>query len=484
MSSGIGNPSARRRRSGYAALLERSGGLASIRHGSGKLCSWVILLGILLVISTPPHLFAQDPTDPLTLSRAVSLALETHPSVGQARAMEDMAGARVRQARSAWLPALAVQGSLQRHQEPMVVAPLHGFDPMDPPAFHRNLVQGALSAGYTLYDGGARSARIRQAEAGERAAEAGGQDAGAAVVTQVSAAYLGILTGQELLKAVLGQREALEAESDRVRLFLEEGKAARVDLLRVEAALQRAKAEEITARSDLELARGRLARLTGLAPGEIRQVELLPVSLGAREQATLETATAAALEANPELDRLRQELSAVRAGVRESTAAWFPTVEATGRYANFGTLDGGHVQEWQGALQISYPLFTGGARSGERERARAEARRVAESVRLAEMEVEDQVEQALAQVREARALREALEVAVRQSAEVARIEALALAAGAGVQTDFLRAQAELFQARASLAQARHGEILAGIQLARIRGELSLDWIQENMEMEP
>ena len=75
-----------------------------------------------------------------------------------------------------------------------------------------------------------------------------------------------------------------------------------------------------------------------------------------------------------------------------------------------------------------------------------------------------------------------LELAVAQSEEVARIEALALEAGAGVQTDFLRAQAELFQARASLSQARHGEIMARIELARVRGELSLAWIQDNMEM--
>ena len=82
---------------------------------------------------------------------------------------------------------------------------------------------------------------------------------------------------------------------------------------------------------------------------------------------------------------------------------------------------------------------------------------------------------------EASALREALEVAEAQSEEVARIEGLALDAGAGVQTDFLRAQAQLFQARADLSRARHGEVLALIELARVTGDLSLGWIHENME---
>ena len=53
--------------------------------------------------------------------------------------------------------------------------------------------------------------------------------------------------------------------------------------------------------------------------------------------------------------------------------------------------------------------------------------------------VEGGVEEALAAVEEARARRTALETAVEQAAEVARIEALALEVGSGVQTDFLRA---------------------------------------------
>lgn len=419
--------------------------------------------------------------EPLTLAQAVSLALESHPAVGQARAAGDVAGARLKQARSAWLPSLVGQGSLTRHQEPMIIAPLHGFDPMSPPSFDRNLVQGGISLGYTLFDGGARGARIQRAEAGERAAGAGGEGTEMTVTAQVSAAYLAVLSGEEILDAVTSQKEALAAEGERVRLFLDQGKAARVDLLRVEAALSRTEAREISARSDVELARNRLARLTGLEPSALVSAVLTPVASRASMSLRKDPVLAAAMDSNPQLRRAREELTGARAGVREATAAWFPKVEANGRYTDFGTLDGGHVQEWQGALQISYPLFTGGAREGVREGARAQERQAREALRLAEMDVEDRVESALAAVREAGALREALELAAEQSGEVARIEALALEAGAGVQTDFLTAQAELFQARASLSQARHGEILALIELARVQGDLSLEWIQEYTE---
>jgi outer membrane protein TolC len=103
-------------------------------------------------------------------------------------------------------------------------------------------------------------------------------------------------------------------------------------------------------------------------------------------------------------------------------------------------------------------------------------------VRLAELEVEEKVDDALAALAEAGARREALELGLSQSREVARIEALALEAGAGVQTDYLKAQADLFRVRAALVQARHGEILARLQLARVMGELTQEWIQEHLEV--
>ena len=419
---------------------------------------------------------------PMTLAEALDLAVLTHPAVAQARAAERAAAARVSQAGAARLPWLTGQASLGVNQEPMVVAPIHAFDPMNPPAFDRNLLQGALTLGYTVFDGGARGARIRQAEAGEEVEQVGAVAAEMEVMVQVSAAYLGVLSGQDILEAAESQRAALESEAARVRLFLDEGKAARVDLLRVEAALSRVEAAEISARSDLDLAWSRLARLTGWSVEKLQGTTLAAVIVPAGDLPSRDAVLASTMETNPDLSRARKLLAGAEAGVSMARASWFPKVEAGGRYNDFGTLSGGHVQEWQGLLQISYPLFSGGSTSGEREEAAAEEHRAAEGLRLTRMRVEDEAETALASVVEAQARKEALALAAAQSEEVARIEALALEAGAGVQTDFLGAQAELFQARAALAQARHGEILARIRLAEVRGELTPDWIEENMEV--
>jgi outer membrane protein TolC len=97
------------------------------------------------------------------------------------------------------------------------------------------------------------------------------------------------------------------------------------------------------------------------------------------------------------------------------------------------------------------------------------------------LRVAQAIDAAQTSVVEAAARAEALELAVTQWEEVARIEALALAAGSGVQRDLLRAQAGLFQARAGHAAARYDVIVALARLARAEGTLDRVWLTESLE---
>jgi outer membrane protein len=350
------------------------------------------------------------------------------------------------------------------------------------PEFDRTLTRGNLTLSYSLYDGGGRGARIERAESGEAMAEAGEVATRMDIIGRTATAFLDLLTTGDLLEASEAQLDALIAEEERVQDFLAQGKAARVDLLRVQAARSRAEATAISLRSQLDMAQGRLARVTGLAREELVGRRLVQVSFSGNPFEARNLALEKAADASPELALARYQLSGASASVREARANWYPQLQAAGSYSEFGALNGSHSFEWQGSIQLSYPLFTGGARRGELDRAVAEERKAAEALRRTELVVEEGVEEALAAVVEARAVRSALEVGVVQAEEVARIEALALEVGSGVQTDFLAAQAALFQSRAALLQARHGEVLAGIHLVRVTGELDLEWLRDNMEV--
>jgi outer membrane protein TolC len=67
---------------------------------------------------------------------------------------------------------------------------------------------------------------------------------------------------------------------------------------------------------------------------------------------------------------------------------------------------------------------------------------------------------------------------------VSRIEKLRLETGVGTQADYLRAEADRFEAEAGVIDARYAEAAARAELARIAGALGPEWIRENLRSEP
>lgn len=453
---------------------------------------------ILLTFARLPALVAQEASaaepesdERLTLAEAAERALATHPSVAAARADQERAAAAVGVSRGRLFPQLRADASLTRFQEPMIVTPLHGLEigqglaELTVPDFDRTLIQGEVSLAFTLFDGGLRSADVRRARAERDALGAALGGARLDLVVDVAESYLRALTVRDVLQTEDSRIVALTAERDRAQSFLDQGRSARVELLRAEAALSRAAADRVSAVQNLELAMADLGRLTGLGAAELDVRRLVSVRAippdAAADRAAL---ISAALAANPEVERARRQVLAAEAGRTAARAAWFPQLDAVGAYIDRGSAAGDFTGEWQAGVQLGYPLFTGGSRESEVKGADAAARAVHARLRETELSAERGVDQALAALREQDARVDALVASVEQSQEVVRIERLALDAGRGLQTDYLAAEADLLAARAALIQARNDEVLAGVRLARATGELSPEWINRQVETSP
>jgi len=447
------------------------------------------IVGAVVLASLPAVAAGQVPeradTSSLSLKRAAELALTAHPALGAARASYDDARAAVRESKAPLWPRLSADATLTQFQEPMLVAPLHAFDPTVLPSFDRTLVRGNLVLGYTLFDGGARLRRIRSASSRASASEAAVQAVSQNLLGDVAVAYLRVLSEAGVLEATARQLAALRAERDRASRVVTEGRAPRVDLLRVEAQLERGRADSVSVALDLDVAEHDLARITGLEVARTRAMRLLSYHLPAGlEEETAETLLTRALAANPEVERARRAARAAEAATGVARAAWLPELRLGAAYNGYGGLSSDFSAEWQAGVTVSYPIFVGGARSQAVARADAQQRAAREEERLAELRARSEVDRADAAWRSARARVAALTRAVTQSEEVARIERLALDAGAGVQTDYLLAEAALLAARASLVEARHVEIGAWIALAQATGELTLDWLSASLEVGP
>jgi len=420
---------------------------------------------------------------PVTVHEAVERALARHPLIQSVQARHDGAQAGVAEARGSRWPQLRADFSALRFEEPMVVAPLHGFNPQDPPRFDRTLLQAQLSLGYTLFDGGFRRAGIRGAEAGLASGSAALRAVEADVVNQVVQAWLAVAAGREALLAESGRLAALTGELDRVTQLLAVGRAPEVERMRVSAALARAEADRISRTEAVAAAIAELARLTGVPVAVLESTPMAPL----RATADLpdgELLHARVRESNPELGQARARRAAAEAGVAVTASSRWPEVRLVGGYSDFSSGAGREAGEWQAGVRAGYPIFVGGSRRAAADRSRASLEAADAEVEALAWELDRAVDQAAALARSSAARTAALTVAVTQAEAVVRIERLALDAGAGTQTEWLAATATLLTTRTALIESRQAEVGARITLARLTGTLSATTLRTLLEDGP
>ena len=436
--------------------------------------------------ATPRLTVAQDAAtgaNRATLPELIEQALATHPSIRAQRAAVDEAQSSVRVVGAYRSPRIEALASATRYQDPMLVQPLHGLPAGSPIAFDETLVQGGISLAYTVFDGGTSPGRLRQARARVDAARASLDESQALLIRLTTGAYVDVLARREVVDAHRSRVRALEAERERVGRVEAVGRAATVDVRRVEAALSSARAEGVRAEAAFDIAVRDLARLTGSAadafapPDRLARVRLIDSGLGDRE-----SQLAAARAASPTMARARAQLDQSLASVKVAQGARWPAARLVATQLARGSDNHAMKAEWSIGGMLSVPLFTGGANANEVERARAAWRAGGEQLRLAELQVAQDLDRARAVVVEADARAASLRDAAEQFAEVTRIERLSLDAGAGTQTDYLQAEADLLAARAGLAEALAARISARAELARVCGELSPTWVERILEV--
>lgn len=425
-----------------------------------------------------------DTPPSLTVAEAARLALEHDPALRRDRARAEAERAAADQARAERWPDVSLSAALLQHEEPMIVAPIHGFQPGTTPPFDRTLYRGLLRLDYDLWDGGRREARIEAARSGHRRVEDAAAGTRLALLDRVASVYLEILAGAAVVEAHDLRSESLEGELERLREAFEVGGAARIDVLRIQAELARARADRTDVASRLDVLERCLARLLGIDPARTRAAGLAPVQLAEVTEDPVEERTeltAGALSASPLLDAARHAAEASQARVRIARGVRLPQVGLAADWTAFGAREEDPVAEWTLDLRVSVPVFTGGELSRSIEAAEARLRADRHEVERIRTEIEDRTDEALARITAAAARARSLEEAVERAAEVRRIEELRLEVGRGVLTDFLDAEARLMDARARLAEARAREAASHVQLARIRGVLSPDWLTRHLE---
>ena len=425
--------------------------------------------------------------DPLDLMAVYQLAVDEDPGIHQARARLERAREATPQARARLLPQLSLSAGIEKSWEdgtqigtgPDGEIGLQDFESeLDTTRYGVELRQTLFQWDVLV---GLDRARAEVAEA-EAVFDGELQD----LLVRVAEAYFDKLVAREVLETRQTTREAFEQEKERAEYGREVGLSDRTDVEEARAAHDRALADEIAAERQLEVAREALFELTGR---EIREVSPLRSGIEPQlpEPEDMDFWVQRATEMNPELIAAEYVAEASEATVSEARSGHLPQVELTASRQHVDT-DGDNPFAFrdtvtdQVGIQLSMPLFRGGATRSELREARAGEREAWQGVKQANREVRSATRDAFLGIRSGVSRLGALEQAVRSAETAVEATEVGVEVGTRSTVDLLNARRELADARAEYAEVRFGFLADRLRLRRSVGELSVDYLENLNEL--
>jgi outer membrane protein TolC len=406
-----------------------------------------------------PTARAQNQT--VTLSEAINRALDVLPSMVQARGAIENANATKLQTWGSWLPTVSSSAGSSVNSSTR-------FDDRTQTMItgSSSSYSASLSANMTLFDGFARLADHRIADAEIVGAGASYVNTRFQTVLQVKQAFFNALAAEELV-GISDTRIQRAVEQLNISIEkLNAGTATRSDTLRSHVEVANAQLQRLQAETQLSSAEADLARLVGLdgavsAESDDALLEIADVDTTALR--------AEVLGQSPQIQQTdAAELSAA-AQYSATTAQYLPRASASASksWSASDWLD--LSPSWSARLSFSWTLFNGFSRELTRTRSRIaleSARAQAEDIRR---QVNADLTVFLASLISARTRLEIAEASRAASEEDLRVQRERYRLGAATIVDVLASQVNLDQAEVDIVQARFDYLVAKAQIEALVG---------------
>jgi outer membrane protein len=388
---------------------------------------------------------------------------------------------RLPQGRALILPTLNLSGSAQASR-----VDSESRDPAISPSFTRE----PRSVGYTLTFTQPIFRRqswlqFRQAEFQVAQAEATFGQAAQDLIIRTAQAYFDVLAAQDSLELVRAQKAAIAEQLAQAKRNFEVGTATITDTHEAQARYDLINAQEIAAQNDLENRRRALQLITGKEYAELKPLRP-EVKLAQPNPANMETwVELAEKQSYPVLiQEATAEVAALEA--RRASAAHLPTLDAVATHGQTGqsastsgaSATGSDVTSTTLSLQLSMPLYQGGALNSREREAAALSLRSREDLQNARRTAAVTTRQNYLTVINGITQIAALEQALVSSQSALDSNRLGYEVGVRINIDVLNAQQQLFSTRRDLSVARYNTITGQLRLKAAAGSLREEDLEE------
>jgi outer membrane protein len=425
-----------------------------------------------LSLMAPPALAAN------TLEEALAAAYRGNPTLLAERARLRATDENVAQAVSGWRPTVTVNANYGRQRteidrqdtfNPQIGAITPGFSATvtsDP-------ITGNVTISQPLFRGFRTLNTTRRARAEVEAGRANLINVEQQVLLDTVQAYMDVIRDEAVLNLRRNNVDVLGRQLQAARDRFEVGEITRTDVAQAEARLSGAHSNLAVAEAALRASRANFQRVVGEAPGALLQPPFLP-----ELPATEDAAVSMALARNPRIVAARRQEEAARFAVNAAKGALLPSLSLQGQYLynQDQTQPGVRSETTQATLQLSAPLYQGGAEHSDIRRAKQQQNEARLRVAEAERQVIEQTINAWEQLRAAQSTIKSGREQVRAN-EIA-FEGVQQEAQVGARTtlDVLDAEQELLDSRVSLVRAERDAYFAGFALLAAAGVLNAEFL--------
>lgn len=444
-------------------------------HRSGQLLLAVVLLIAQLGVARGAS--AQNAGGPITLSEAVTLALDRNPQHRAAEAGTRISVAAVRESRVPLLPKIMFSESATRGNDPVYVfgtklrqnnftAADFALNRLNNPTPVGNF-SSRFSGQWNLFDGLQSWYGVTRARYAQAASEQQLQRSDQELVFQAVEGYYAVLLAQKQVAVAEDAVKTAQSTEDLSRVRVESGVAIGSDLLSAQVATAARRQELIAQQNALSLARTRLALAVGAASDTIyapqdmlTEHDFPPATVGDLETRALET--------RPDLKQAELERVAQAKSVSMAKGAFAPRLNVYGSWETDSPSPGWNGgNNWVAGAELQFDLFDGDTKRAHLAMEKAVQEKATAMRDVFRDQIRLQVRKAYYEYDAARQQVEVARGAIAQADESLRINQNRYDGGLTTINDLLRVEEAAHAAKADYWQAvyRMQTSYAGVELA-------------------
>src|SRR5579863_4319453 len=397
-----------------------------------------------------------DPNRIYTLSDLVDIAEQSNP---QTRILWERAKQRAAAegiARSSLFPTVAAVASASVNQYSLFFGKFYHEDTALFPAF--------VNLSYTVFDHGARRAKIDQARANLLAADFSFNDTHRKIIFRVTEAYYRLLDAMGQEDAARATVTDAQTVQEAIEARLTNGLATLPDVLEARAATAQAQYELASIQGLEAIARGALATVLGASPTvmfRIEEVSLAPMFASIEEP--METVVERAIGQRPDLQAQMALIRSADAEIKKARSAFYPEISffgdwghsnGFGQQKDFGPSAQSVIYPYQAQIKITWNIFDGGARSNAIALARSASQDARSQVTLSRDEIENEIWTSYTNLKTAQHQQDAANALLEAAQQSYAAATEAFQAGVRTFIDVTTAQRGLARARTAQATAR------------------------------